>query len=563
MISNTERAAALMHQFDSADNKDERNGYLREAAKLGHRAAIAWCSALFEYDYPAAYAILFNEMTKGCVWSTYLLGYLLENDEAGVDPEWSMLLFTSASDSGHVGAMVRLGSCHYKGKGTPVNYGKAAALWHKAAAKGHAMAKFNLATCCYGEGHGVAKDFRKAIELLKEAAAEGCSQSTYYIGYCYKFGEMGLKQNSARAVPFLEKAAAAGDIEAIATLGTSCLEGDGLPADVQRAVALYNKACAAGFVPAKCVFAECLATGHRIKRNADIAADILLDDVPFQDAAPFMALIPGPVLIAARIRRENGAEMLPWLVGDEARLSGELRQTAIELMDGLDSYTLPQLKVALARMDQGRKCASTATQVECALAAQALRTRIDKLEGRIEDPKVTDLKETYNLLNDVAKRLQYDAPSLVKLGARFEEGRGIRKDLVEAARLYSRASKQGSVEGRFNLAVCYETGSGVTQDKRKAAELYGLGVKAGDINSMNNLGVCYEEGIGVKVDTEKAVALYTEASKHGDADAKFNLGECFENGVGVEKDLAKALALYKEAAAKGNDEAAEKVRELQ
>ena len=51
-----------------------------------------------------------------------------------------------------------------------------------------------------------------------------------------------------------------------------------------------------------------------------------------------------------------------------------------------------------------------------------------------------------------------DSESQVELGFRYEQGKGVAKDQVEAAKWYRKAAEQNYAEAQNNLGVCYERG---------------------------------------------------------------------------------------------------------
>ncbi|WP_042700469.1 tetratricopeptide repeat protein, partial [Methanocorpusculum bavaricum] len=67
---------------------------------------------------------------------------------------------------------------------------------------------------------------------------------------------------------------------------------------------------------------------------------------------------------------------------------------------------------------------------------------------------------------------QGDAHAQNNLGASYEDGEGVEKDLDKAAYWYTKAAEQGNAEAQNNLGVCYENGKGVEKDLNKAIYWY-------------------------------------------------------------------------------------------
>ena len=58
------------------------------------------------------------------------------------------------------------------------------------------------------------------------------------------------------------------------------------------------------------------------------------------------------------------------------------------------------------------------------------------------------------------------------MGAKYDKGEGIKKDISEAAKWYRKAAEQGHVSAQFNLGVMYFQGEGVAQNKALAKKWF-------------------------------------------------------------------------------------------
>ena len=56
-----------------------------------------------------------------------------------------------------------------------------------------------------------------------------------------------------------------------------------------------------------------------------------------------------------------------------------------------------------------------------------------------------------------AKAEAGDAESQVELGRRYDDGEGVAKDQVEAAKWFRKAAEQNYAQAQYNLGVCYDT----------------------------------------------------------------------------------------------------------
>ncbi len=92
-----------------------------------------------------------------------------------------------------------------------------------------------------------------------------------------------------------------------------------------------------------------------------------------------------------------------------------------------------------------------------------------------------------------------DAQAQHHVGDLYEEGRGIGRDLEEAAIWYRRAAEQGYGQAQNALAILYVEGRGVERDPVEAYRWFALSARAGNGFATRNLerlqGMLAEEDI--------------------------------------------------------------------
>jgi TPR repeat protein len=131
----------------------------------------------------------------------------------------------------------------------------------------------------------------------------------------------------------------------------------------------------------------------------------------------------------------------------------------------------------------------------------------------------------------------------LELAADYFVGRGVPRDLVQAAYWYHKAADQGNPSAQLNLGYMYVVGIGVTRDPAEAAKWYRR-ASSSIPDAKVNLATLYLRGIGVKLDTDEGVRLLRSAAEQGDgrADAYFGLVNYL--GVGMPIDRAAAGAWF-------------------
>ncbi len=155
-----------------------------------------------------------------------------------------------------------------------------------------------------------------------------------------------------------------------------------------------------------------------------------------------------------------------------------------------------------------------------------------------------------------------NASAAYEVGMRFAEGRGVPKNLAEAAHWYQRAANKGLAPAEFRLASLFEKGQGVKKDLSRARTLYFAAARQGHAKAMHNLAVLYAEGVDGKPDYTTGVKWFRDAAEHGVSDSQYNLGVLYARGIGVEKDLGESYKWFALAAKHGDKEAARKRDEV-
>lgn len=164
-----------------------------------------------------------------------------------------------------------------------------------------------------------------------------------------------------------------------------------------------------------------------------------------------------------------------------------------------------------------------------------------------------------------------DVNAAIHLGDVYSHGRGVARNLDEAARYYCMAADQDSEMAVMKLKSLPSAYT-ATWWKKRAAK--------GDVNALRNLAESYtQSGHGRQVDWESAVHYYGEAADDGDelsletlrslpyehtcmwwekkaferdVEAAFLAGESYEQGRGIEVDIPQAVRFYAMASELGN-----------
>ena len=149
----------------------------------------------------------------------------------------------------------------YYGKGQPVDYARALALYRQAAERGDAEAQFVTGGMLY-QGQGTDPDKRGGFKWLLQAAEQGkvSPESLAIIGAMYLRGST-VPQNYLEAKKWLADAAAQGNLAAQNDLAYLYYNGLGGERDYEKALVLYEKAALQGDAMAQANAGLMYATG--------------------------------------------------------------------------------------------------------------------------------------------------------------------------------------------------------------------------------------------------------------------------------------------------------------
>jgi hypothetical protein len=142
----------------------------------------------------------------------------------------------------------------------------------------------------------------------------------------------------------------------------------------------------------------------------------------------------------------------------------------------------------------------------------------------------------------------------MELAADYFAGRGVPKDLAQAAYWYRKAADQGNPSAQMNLGYLYVSGIGVARDPAEAAKWYRR-ASSSIPDAKVNLATLYLRGIGMKRDTDEGLRLLRSAAEQGDGRADAYLGLVNYLGTGIPIDRAAAEAWFVKGAMQNDPEA--------
>ncbi|ASQ46692.1 tetratricopeptide repeat protein [Legionella clemsonensis] len=172
--------------------------------------------------------------------SSVALGFIYDT----VDDQYHQALqnYELAAQKNDKVGQYNLALLYEDGKGMPVDYTKARALFAKAAELGYKNAMTQLAQL-YFNGLGGPKDEQQALHWYKKAAALGESDALYQLGLLSETG-VATKLDFANAVNYYQESANKGNAKAKLALARMYQYGLGVMKESQKAVELYTELAA-------------------------------------------------------------------------------------------------------------------------------------------------------------------------------------------------------------------------------------------------------------------------------------------------------------------------------
>ena len=123
-------------------------------------------------------------------------------------------------------------------------------------------------------------------------------------------------------------------------------------------------------------------------------------------------------------------------------------------------------------------------------------------------------------------------------------------------------AEAGDAEAQFGIGMIHQFGRGVARDLAEAATWFRRAAGQGSIRAQTQLAGMYARGDGIDQDWARAVAWWREAAEQGSVRAQFHLGEVYQYGNGFARDPEAAERWYGEAADQGYGRARDKLDEV-
>lgn len=341
--------------------------------------------------------------------------------------------------------------------------------------------------------------FGQAFPELLRASEKGDRIASYLCGVLLRRG-LGVASDAPAARRAFEQAATGSQLFAMAsTEFADCLIlGYGGPKDAARGLAMLETAASAEHAPAMFKLGIAHMTGQGTERDPARAYAYFAVAADLKHAYALNNL----VAIASRLSAKElarGKELRKSIVGAPKFRGGQI-QFQMNFERAIDAA----FTAALRKLDQGQAAAAIA---ELAMLARGNH-----------------------------------GPSKLELARMHADGRGVKQDALEAAKLYASALGQCQGKALNALATCYAKGLGVSQDAQATLALRKAAAWRGHTDAQNRYGLAFVQGKGVQRSPVQAFVWWELAADGGHKHAKKNLGILLERDLPQDKkaDAEKA-----------------------
>lgn len=214
------------------------------------------------------------------------------------------------------------------------------------------------------------------------------------------------------------------------------------------------------------------------------------------------------------------------------------------------SADAPAHAAAYLAYDQGRY--TTALTLAEAAAAKG-DPQAHTLVARIYDEGFGITKDTITAARWYARAAQLcDVPAIFTYGLMLAEGRGVGKDRLAAGHMLELAALSGHALANYNLGLLFLRGDGKPENPYRAAQHILYAAEKGIAAAQYDIAVMYQNGAGgLPNDGVEASRWMNRAAVAGHTPAQYDYAVMLLRGLGLERDKGKAVIYMRAAAEKG------------
>lgn len=386
--------------------------------------------------------------------------------------------YTLAADQGYAMAQDRLGLMYQKGDGVPQDFAKAIELYRNAAAQDHADASANLGWM-FANGLGVARDYREAAKWYRAAGEKNIIWAQNNLAWLYRNGH-GVDLDYEEGLRWSRRAAEHGDPDGMVAVGWHYEYGHGVEKNLDESFRWYERAAHKGNAGAMGNLGNMYRNGWGTQRDDKVALEWFRKGA--QKGNPYSFYRIGWMYEFGRGVEHDDVEASRWYerAGEKGEIDAQERLGMLYLQWYFEvgPEGRKRLDDRIAALDRQRAEPYQGSPADYQRDIKAFRdaylaaTRDHGLMSSAKRPVLAAKWLKMAADGGSASATVRLANLLVAPEPPAHSAEPSGQDLAEAAGLYARAAAKGELAASFNLGALYEHGLGVPRDLAKAAALY-------------------------------------------------------------------------------------------
>lgn len=346
------------------------------------------------------------------------------------------------------------------------------ALLHKAADKGHKLAKAQIAWA-HLLGNPAELRIEYAKNIFLELAATGMPEAHIGLGFMYAAG-VGFNVSQAKALVHYTMAALGENSFGQMVLGYRYWAGVSVPNSCEKALDFYRKV--ATKVASEVTFSGGPAV-HRVR---------LLDEV--ENSGPSSGILDNDLIEYYQLLADKGDVQAQVGLGQLHYQGG--RGIPLDHRKALNYFT---------------PAANAGNAVAMAFLGKIYLEGSENIKADNETA-FKYFKKAADLGNPVGQS---------GLGIMYLHGKGVPKDTEKALKYFTQAADQGWVDGQLQLGNMYYSGIGVKKDYKLANKYFNLASQSGHVLAFFNLAQMHASGVGMMRSCPTAVELFKNVAERG------------------------------------------------
>ena len=466
----------------------------------------------------------------------------------------------AAADQGDMDSKFLLGRMYLNGFGCDQSHEKALECYEECKAFGMSDCDLPIAVCKAQLSGEVTPE---TFQMFVNEAENGNPSAQFSVGQLYANGE-GVEANLDKALEWYEKSCEQEYAPAYFPCAMIHFSGQAAGSSKERGIHWLEKASDAGIYEAQTTLAVAYIEGEGVDKSVEKGIELLeaasSKGNPYAQSTLASLYLQGDDTIKDEHKGLLLLEQSAMSEYTEAQFN-----LGVCLMSGMGTLLTKEEKLCtdeLKHLDQSTEGGATdamlceywlekAADQGYPLAKQNLAMLI--INGAING----DNAKAAKLLEEACA---YNLPeSQFTLGSMYLEGLGVEKDTAKGLDLIKKSSDQGFDQATYALGVLYLTGNNVKKDVKNGVALLKKSADQDNAMAQYNLGLIYLQGAdGVKVQKPLAFSYLKKSADQEFPASMFYVAMCYLYGEGVAVNRAEGKRWMQKAASQTYDEEVKK-----